>query len=253
MPETPRPDPLTVPRLDTVFVGSRVLVYEEVDSTNACALRLGGDGTVFIAERQTAGRGRHGRSWHSAPGVGLWFSVAFETRLPGLLFAAPLAVRDALRAWCDPEARWPNDLYLGGKKVCGILLEHRHERTAVGIGINVSHRLADFSPDLRDTATSIELATGAPCDRKELLREVLTRLDDRVIVLKAGVPAADVIEPFRRQWVEACAILGRRIRSHGVEGVVIDVDDNGALRVETVAGEARVVFGQPASIAPVSR
>ncbi|MCP4639540.1 MAG: biotin--[acetyl-CoA-carboxylase] ligase, partial [bacterium] len=95
--------------IDTTVVGSRILVYEEVASTIDHSLRLGGHGVVVVADRQTAGRGRRGRSWHSAPGLGLWFSVAFERPLEGLTFAAALAVRDGARAWCPLTVKWPND------------------------------------------------------------------------------------------------------------------------------------------------
>ena len=233
-----RPGPFFTPP-NTTVVGSRILVYDEVDSTNDCALRVGGHGTVLVAERQTAGRGRHGRPWHSPPGLGLWFSVAFEDPIEGLVFAAPLAVCDALRTYCEPKGKWPNDIYLGHKKVCGILLEHRRNRTALGIGVNVSHRLDDFPPDLRDAATSIELVTGAPCDRGELLRGILTRLDESVMLLKSGPP-----DEFRQRWVAVCGILGRSIRSGDTEGTVTAVDDHGALLVTGRHGTQRVVFGE---------
>jgi len=97
------------PPLDTLCVGARIIALRKVDSTNSVAFRVGGDGTVVVADRQTAGRGRHGRAWHSAPGLGLWFSVAFEEILDGLMFAGALAVRDALRHVSALEVKWPND------------------------------------------------------------------------------------------------------------------------------------------------
>ena len=90
MPELLRTPPLIATPLITHIVGSRVIVYETITSTNDRALRLGGDGTVIVAEMQTAGRGRHGRAWHSKPGMGLYFSVAFDRPTEGLAFAAPL-------------------------------------------------------------------------------------------------------------------------------------------------------------------
>ena len=140
MPSTIPHEELIFAPLDTVVVGSRVLIMDQVTSTNDHALRLGGQGTVIIADRQTAGRGRHGRSWHSLPGCGLWLSVAFEQPIEGLEFAAPLAVRDAARRWCSLDLKWPNDVLLQAKKVAGIMVERRQGRTALGIGINVKHR-----------------------------------------------------------------------------------------------------------------
>lgn len=225
--------------LYTSVVGSQVLVFDVVDSTNDVALRRGGDGLVVIADAQTAGRGRHGRSWHSLPGKGLWFSVAFEEHVEGLAFAAALAVRDAAREWRLLEIEWPNDLLCCGKKVCGILVERRKGRTAIGIGINVNHREEDFPEELRTTATSIELASGKPCDRTDLLRGVLTRFDDRVLALRSGR-----IESVRREWVSLCHAEGWRVRCGPIEGVVETIDETGALVVATENGPQRIVFGE---------
>lgn len=234
-----RQTPLVAPRLDTEVVGRRVFILEEVDSTNNYALRLGGDGTVIVANRQTAGRGRQRRRWHSAGGLGLWFSVALKEPVPGIAFAAPLAVRDALLPRCRVELKWPNDVLIGGRKVCGILVEHRQGVTALGIGINVHHRPEDFPEDLRESATSLEAATGQRFTRKEVLRAVLTDLDAKVKVLRNGG-----YEPIRREWAEACRVKGRHILLGDLLGVVADVDLQGALIVTTPYGEQRIVAGE---------
>jgi BirA family biotin operon repressor/biotin-[acetyl-CoA-carboxylase] ligase len=230
---------LIVTPLNTRLVGSRILVFESVDSTSSRALNTGGDGTVVIADCQTGGRGRHGRPWHSAPGLGLWFSVAFAGRVDGLEFAAPLAVRDGLRAHCAPQVKWPNDLLLGGRKLCGILVEHRDGVTVAGIGVNVGHGEADFSPDLRARATSIALQTGKALNRGDLLRGILYALDDRVCDLRSGRR-----EAIRREWVEACDMEGRRVLYGGVEGFVTAVDGGGGLVLDTPEGVRRVLFGE---------
>ncbi len=232
-------DELVVSPLDTEIVGSRVVVFREVASTNDHALSLGGDGVVIVADTQTAGRGRRGRSWHSAPGLGLWFSVVFAQPVSGLAFAGPLAVRDAIRPLCNLEVKWPNDLAHKGKKVCGLLVEGRGQWLALGIGINVKHRPEDFPEDLRDTASSVEWAAGKPCGRADVLRTVLTRLDERVMVLRSGGLAE-----IRREWVEACGVVGRRVRSGAVEGVVEDVDETGALIVTGGEGRRTVMLGE---------
>ncbi len=232
--------PLTLATpLNTTFVGSRVLVYEEVTSTNDRALALGGDGLVVAADMQTAGRGRHGRSWHSEPGLGLWFSVVFERPLEGLPMAAPLAVRDVLKAWGEAVVKWPNDVLLNGRKVCGVLVESRRNRTALGIGINVHHTEEDFPFELRDRATSVEMASGKTCDRRVLLRDVLVRLDERVAQLRGGGFAQ-----IHAEWSEACHIVGRRIRHEGREGFVQSIDRDGALVVETSNGRERILLGE---------
>lgn len=225
--------------LNTSFVGSRILVYEEVTSTNDRALALGGDGLVVAADMQTAGRGRHGRSWHSEPGLGLWFSVVFEAPLKGMPFAAPLAVRDVLKGWGEAVVKWPNDVLLNGRKVCGVLMESRRNRTALGIGINVHHAEEDFPFDLRDRATSVELSSGRTCDRRVLFRDVLIRLDERIAQLRNGD-----LEKVHAEWTEACRIVGRRIRHESLEGVVRVVDRDGALLVDTPDGRERILLGE---------
>lgn len=225
--------------LRTQVVGSRVFVYEEVGSTNDLAAQLGGDGTVVVAHRQTAGRGRHGRAWHSAAHLGLWFSVALAGRLHGLGFAAVLAVRDALESRCAVEVKWPNDLLVCGCKVCGILLEYRNGHSIAGIGLNVHQELDDFPPDLRGRAGSLQALCGGTWDRSELLHGILEQLDARVVALRSGRYSA-----VHEEWAEACGLIGRRIRHGGMEGTVADIDGLGALILETEAGTARLVSGE---------
>lgn len=238
MPDTLHRPPALATPLITQVVGSRVVVYETIDSTNDRALRLGGDGTVIVADTQTAGRGRHGRSWHSSPGRGLYFSVAFEGAADGLAFAAPLAVRDAIAPFAPATVKWPNDVLIGGKKVCGVLVETRLGRAAVGIGINVLHTAEEFPEALRHRATSIEAATGVTCDRSQLLRDVLTRLDERVIVIRSGG-----LDAVFAEWAEACGIVGRRVRNGEVEGTVVRLDPDGALVLDCSGESHRVLLG----------
>lgn len=226
--------------LHTRVAGSRILVFDTVDSTSTRALNSGGDGTVVVAEHQTHGRGRHGRPWHSAPGLGLCFSVAFEGAMDGLAFAAPLAVREGLRAFCAPMIKWPNDLLLDKRKFCGILVENRSGTTVVGVGLNVRHREEDLPPDIRLTATSLFLATGAEVDRGKVLRRILTALDERVCALRNNGS-----ESIRREWAAACDVEGRRVRYQGIESVVTALDGRGGLVLDTPRGVRRVLFGEP--------
>jgi len=230
---------LAVARLDTNLVGSRILVYESVDSTNERALQVGGDGTVIVADRQSAGRGRHGRIWHSKPGVGLWFSVAFEGDQEGAAFAAPLAIRNAFKPLCTIKIKWPNDVLVDGKKLGGILVERRHGHTVLGVGLNINHTEADFPADLQEKATSLRLVTGRPHDRASLLRDILSELDNLVMIIRSG--GLDVVH---REWSESCAIRGKQIRFQDFEGIVTGIDQSGGLRVAAEDGEHRVVFGE---------
>jgi len=230
--------PLASP-LRTELLGARVLALEEADSTNLVALRIEGHGVVVVADRQTAGRGRHGKSWDSKAGLGLWFSVGFEGAIDGLGFAAALAVRDALAPRCAVTVKWPNDLLIDGKKVCGILVENKCNRTALGIGINVRHQPADFPEEVRAIATSLEYATGQSWDRDELLAEIITLLDRRVMVLLRGG-----YEAIRSEWAVACNLKGRLVQFEGTEAVVAEIDGDGALIVTLPGGNRRLMAGE---------
>ncbi|MDQ1257940.1 MAG: BirA family transcriptional regulator [Candidatus Hydrogenedentes bacterium] len=224
--------------LKTALIGAEIRFFEAVESTNAYALDHGVEGMVVVADRQTAGRGRHGRAWHSAAGLGLWFSVAFTEPLDGLVFAGALAVRDALTPRCLATVKWPNDILIGGKKVCGILVEQRGLRMALGIGINVRHRPEDFPEDLRDSSTSLEWATGQPWDANALLSNVLEQLDRQVVRLKNGH-----YEDVRIEWADACEIVGKKVRCGSISGVVTELDAQGAVWVAADDGPRRIVDG----------
>lgn len=214
--------------LNTRLVGREIIEFDIIDSTNSYALEQGGNGTVYVADRQTAGRGRQGRTWHSAPGLGLWFTVALEGLYDGLSFAAALAVRDAIAPRAALTIKWPNDLLYRRKKLCGILVEHRAGRTALGIGLNVHHQPEDFPDELRAKAGSLTSEVGGTWDRAEVLREVLTELDRTIMLLRDGR-----LSEVHRAWSAACALEGHRIRSGDIEGRVLYIDKRGALVVDT--------------------
>lgn len=224
--------------LDTKLVGRTILPFDEIDSTNTYALEHGRDGMVIVADRQTAGRGRLGRTWHSAPGLGLWFTVALDGPAEGLSFAAALAVREAIAPRAPLKIKWPNDLLCHGKKICGILVEHRSGRTALGIGLNVHHRVEDFPPELRWKAGSLESELGGMWDRAEVLRAVLQQLDRTIMLIRGGGLAE-----IHRAWAQACALAGHRIRCGEVQGRVREIDPRGALIVDTEDGTQTVYSG----------
>lgn len=172
--------------------GVAVRVLGETASSNDAVLRLGEEGapegTLLFAEHQTAGRGRLGRLWDSAPGLGLWFSLLLrvpvsDATIPSLSSFAAVALVRTLREIGTRGAsiKEPNDVLLGGKKVAGILIETRTGASSfavAGIGLNVNHREEDFPPELRSRATSLALASGRELDRNRvasvLLRELAT-------------------------------------------------------------------------------
>jgi BirA family transcriptional regulator, biotin operon repressor / biotin---[acetyl-CoA-carboxylase] ligase len=213
--------------------------FVTIDSTNTYALNQGSEGLVVIADQQTAGRGRLGRSWHSIPGVGIWFTVCFDGLVQGLTFASALAVQEALASRCPAKIKWPNDILLDGRKVCGILVEHKNNRTAVGIGLNVHQTRVDFPEELREKAGSLESITGESWDRCEVLSDILIALDKKVRLLKQ-----DKFTEILESWAKACEIVNRRIRTDTIEGIVKDIDEIGALIVQTDDGIERVLNGE---------
>jgi len=230
--------PNILPPGNTVTPAKRIVEFREVDSTNSRALVIGGDGTVVIADSQTAGRGRHNRTWHSAPGLGLWFSIAFEGHVECVSFAAALAVHDAVAPLAPVAIKWPNDLLLGGRKFAGILVEHARGRTAAGIGINVHHTPSDFPEAIRNTATSLSFGTGNRWNRTQLFHAVLSHLDRRVEALRSGCT-----REVMRDWSLACDMKGRQVRYGRLVCTVSGIDATGALLLDTPFGAHRLMAG----------
>lgn len=207
-------------------------LHAETDSTNLEALRLAErgapGGTLVVAEHQTAGRGRLERRWEAPPGTSLLFSLLLRPAWPApdwalLNLAAAAAVCRCLAGHrVQATVKWPNDVLVDGKKVCGILAESRGGAAALGVGLNV--RQTGFPPGLRHPATSLEAATGVRFDRSELLCALLGRLGP----LLDG--PADGVVPAYRPW---CETLGRlvRVELEGavVEEVAVDLEPAGAL------------------------
>ena len=227
-----------------VLSGFRVQFLRETASTNALALEGTVDCAVYVADVQTAGRGRRATPWHSAPGLGLWMSIAVQRPPQDLGLAAVLAVRAAVAknlplGTAPPIAvKWPNDLLAAGRKVCGILVEHRAGWSAVGIGLNLSQAPADFPEDLRAIATSLAAVYGSVPARDEWLRVILEEFRVRMARIEAGDGDA-VFE----EWRAALALEGRTITRGALTGVVESLDRDGALRVRCQEGLVRVDSG----------
>jgi len=167
-------------------LGSRIVYFESVESTNDRALEMGeaGDpeGLLVLSEEQVRGRGRRGRAWSSPPRRGIYASVLLRPRLeaprlPRVGFAAAVGIARALTEATRQRVgiKWPNDLVLSGKKLGGLLSESRGSAPflVVGLGVNVNQDLEDFPPEIRREATSLRLAAGRPWDRTALLAQVL--------------------------------------------------------------------------------
>jgi len=262
VPDVLTPD-LFRKRLKGNLFGKRVFHFFKTDSTNRVAMDLGyagePEGTVVMAEAQTAGRGRVGRSWHSEKGTGLYFTVLLRPKLapaqaPLLTMLAGVSAHAAIaeQTGLVPELKWPNDLLLNGKKLGGILTEMHAEPSAVrfvivGIGINVNQE--KFPLELASTATSIRKESGRMSYRLELLVRLLTQFEsDYNRFLREG--PSFVVERF--ESVSSFA-KGRRVRVDtgtewytGVtaglspEGLLLVSRDNGALTT-VIAGDVTEV------------
>ena len=232
-----------------------VLRYDSLPSTNTEAARQAAagahEGLCVVAREQTAGRGRQQRAWASPKDAGLYFSAVLRPRLeaarwPLLTFAAALAARDALSEACalQTDIKWPNDLLARGRKLCGILAEAvetaRGRACVVGIGINLTERA--YPPGLRGLATSVEAETGTPPEPEPLLAALLRALATRYARLQEPNGAGDTIT----DWSDASTYAtGRRVRvaisDETFEGMTRGVEPDGALRVENVSGEIRII------------
>jgi BirA family biotin operon repressor/biotin-[acetyl-CoA-carboxylase] ligase len=262
------PDRLTPlelrPLLNTHDLGQVIEWYEELGSTSDRAKELadqGADhGTVVVAEAQTAGRGRRGRTWVSPPRRNLYFSVVLRSdlppaRAPELTLVASIALCDALRhAGVDAGIKWPNDLLASGKKIGGILTELAAEPDRVhwvvlGAGINVNARAEDFPDELRGEATSVLLERGQPAPRALFAAACFTALEEWT-----DRHAEEGFAPMREAWRERSVTLGREVlvKADGREiaGTAEDIDESGALLVRTRAGVERVLAGDVTLVRP---
>ncbi|CAN5540915.1 biotin--[acetyl-CoA-carboxylase] ligase [soil metagenome] len=234
-------------------LGREVRLFAEIDSTNdeakRCAKSGAAHGTVFVAESQTRGRGRQGRSWVSPRGENLLFSVLLRltcapARLPPLALVCGLAVRDAiLRAAPKSGAlvKWPNDVLIDRKKVSGVLVEAtlsgtRVDAVIVGIGINVHTR--ELPDELGARATSVALHAEAPADRASILADVIAGLDRDLShvaarglgLVHARLSAADALIGSR-VTLEECAGIARGIDLEG--RLLLDRDDGTRVRISS--------------------
>lgn len=251
-----RPDVLIAEDIESALapgpVPWRVQVFRETASTNDIvddAGRGGAEaGLAVFAESQTRGRGRFSRRWESRPGCGLWFSALLR---PGwraseagrLTIVAAVAVAEAIAstAGIQTAIKWPNDVWVAGKKVAGILTELRCAANricyaVVGIGINVSHLPEDFPPELRPTATSLAMQCERPPHRADLAAGVLDRLAEGCVA---------PFEDIRGRWIARCLTLGKSVElstgNETVRGLAESINADGALMLRPAHGKLMAI------------
>ncbi|MCI0699235.1 biotin--[acetyl-CoA-carboxylase] ligase [candidate division KSB1 bacterium] len=255
------PDKLQA-QFNTESLGKRLIVFNRITSTNDFLKRLarrGAEaGTLVLADQQTAGRGRLGRSWQSPPGVGLWLSFILRPELSletagALPLAVSVVVAETLSAICgEPfSAKWPNDILANNRKICGILCEtqispaaglvggsNQLDYVVAGIGINVNQRSRDFSSDWRRRATSLAMIAGHPFDRQNVLVTLVQHLDKALFAnLPQEMPA------LLSRWRALCPELGKSIvlrqAQTTITGIFDDVGEGGELILRLADGQRK--------------
>ncbi len=247
--------------LQASSLGLPLRLFPSLDSTNQYLLeqadRGAPEGMLAVAEEQTAGRGRNRRLWHSPPGKNLYFSLLLWPKvppvcLPQLAMLTALALRQAIlrQAPSVPlQLKWPNDLWLGERKLSGILCECPPEPRGntrgivLGVGLNVNAQKEDFPPELRETATSLLWHQGRPFSRERLLAEFCNALEP----LYRQWCSADSLAPFLPQWRENDLLARRPFaveRPRGrVEGILLGYTDQGLMLMKTPQGVELISAG----------
>lgn len=240
--------------LHTRCFGRQVYHLRSVSSTNQIAQDLGrrgySEGTLVVAEEQTAGRGRWQRFWWSPPETGVWLSLVLRPqlapyRVPQITLVAGVSCARAIEDYLGlhPGIKWPNDIVYDGRKLCGILVEmeaaaEQVHFLVIGIGINVNQELADFPPDLRDAAVSLGMIAGRRVERLPLVQRFLDAFEeDYDRYCRDGFAAA------RQAWLSYQVTLGKAVRVQaGPEeftGEACGLDDDGSLLVRLGGGQVR--------------
>jgi len=232
-----------------------ILRFETIDSTNTEALnqakRGADEGLCIVAQRQTAGRGRHGRVWVSEKDAGLFFSIVLRPRiemrfLPLVTLMTAVAVHDTLETLyaIDCDIKWVNDIHTSGKKICGILAEttETSKGLAVVIGIGINLKSTNFPPEIAETATSIESETLKTPNIETLLPKLTFFLAQNCDLFYGSNGA----EKIRDEWIRRSSYaFGKNVKvvleNETIHGITQGIEENGALRVELDSAEIRIV------------
>jgi BirA family biotin operon repressor/biotin-[acetyl-CoA-carboxylase] ligase len=250
-------------RLEGLGINWRIHFLPEVDSTNRvamkCAMEGAPDGTVIIADYQTAGRGRLQRVWQSPPGRNLYASFLLRPAIvpadaAQITLMAGVAVADMVSIFC-PEGvglKWPNDVRIRGRKVCGILTEMKMigrgvDAVVVGTGVNVNMVREDFDPAHRESATSLQEETGRPLLREEVAFSLCRRLEEWYRIFQS-----EGFMPVRAEWLARSEMEGSHVRvifrDEVQEGLCTGIDSDGALLLVGASGSVQRITAGDASI-----
>lgn len=249
--------------LKTSFMGRSLHYHESVESTQKIAHKLAyenaEEGTVVIAEEQTAGRGRMDRKWHSPKYSGVWMSVILRPKLPipkapQLTLIAAVGVVQAIEEVTGliPEIKWPNDILIKGRKITGILTELQAESDRInsiiiGIGINVNTKREDFPAEIGLIASSLAMELGGMVDREKLIRSILEKLERLyTLYLDKG------FFPIKLMWESYAVSIGKNITARTLTGEIrgkaIGITDDGVLQIKDSAGTVHLIYSADISI-----
>ena len=251
-------------QLDGKFIGHRLYYYEEIGSTNDEAFRLGSagapEGTALIANSQSAGKGRMQRVWYSPAGSNIYTSIILRpqiepARAPQISILAGVAVADILESYCPDriKLKWPNDVLINGKKVCGILSQMKTIVSEVdfiilGIGINVNISYNEFPKEICNIATSLAIETGREISRQELIIRLYENLAKWYKQL-----LGDGFGRIKEKWLSMSPMIGQTVQvmfqEEAVSGKAIGLDEDGSLillaagnkKLKVSAGDATIV------------
>lgn len=259
------PDILTLEEiediLNTEFIGRKIYYHDSIDSTNKMAKDIAHkeeEGTIIVAEEQVEGRGRLGRAWLSPKKKGIYFSIILKPHLPPMKVAkltliGAAAVHLALEeTGIKSQIKWPNDIVINGKKVCGILTEMSSElnminHVVMGIGVNVNLEKDDIPEDLQDKASSLKIESKNQVDRKKLLARILNNFENFYLLFRDNGETNQAIKICR----DNSAVIGNQVQvingSTKRVGKALDINDNGELIVE-FDGKVETVFSGEISI-----
>lgn len=247
--------------LETSWAARPVVYEEEQASTNQTAKMLAeqgaSHGTLVVAERQVSGRGRRGRPWHSPKGSGIWMSILLRPQIHPmsasmLTLVAAMAVYDAISSRVEGCAiKWPNDIVIDGRKVCGILTEMSSELdnihyVVIGIGINVN--TDDFPEDIASVAASMHVITGTYYKRAEIIADIWKSFEKYYDLFVQTENLALMVDAYNQRLVN----MDRRVlieeRGHQYEGTARGIDAEGALLVERDDGTTTAVISGEVSV-----
>lgn len=245
--------------LKSKLFGRELHTYKSVQSTNDIASRLAEsgspEGTIVISDRQTKGRGRLGRKWHSPPDKGVYLSIMLKPKCkpehaPGISIITALALAETIGFFieADIKIKWPNDVLLNGKKTAGILTElfadkNKIDYVIVGTGININHERKDFPEDIKALSTSLRISSRKKINRVAFLKEFIYRFEKEYLKYKKGIAPSSLKKIKKYSY-----LLGKEITllqgEKKISGTALDFTRTGALIIKNETGKIEINSGE---------